>query len=226
MCTQSNFFSFRRTIRHFGCYHFFPMGSFSVWLCGRVICKCDACGGKEKPMRPSEWERHTGCRKKKWKESIRVKNLEQPLVSWVSCLASSFVSNFILAIVLWFYIWKGLSFLVFSTLVMQKESNSRVLYIWNVNYSFSLADCDAASANVGSWCNWSCLWRTRCSCTCQATRAGSAISSRWWDQEFQPWTFRMFFNLSNFFGHLQVIDVADLMVKKLDVSVFMQVYVY
>lgn len=62
-------------------------------------------------MRPSEWERHTGCRKKKWKESIRVKNLEQPLVSWVSCLASSFVSNFILAIVLRFYIWKGLSFL-------------------------------------------------------------------------------------------------------------------
>jgi hypothetical protein len=49
----------------------------------RVICMCDACGGKEKPMRPSEWERHTGCRKKKWKESIRVKNPDQPLVSWL-----------------------------------------------------------------------------------------------------------------------------------------------
>ncbi|KAH9557627.1 hypothetical protein CY35_07G094200 [Sphagnum magellanicum] len=48
-----------------------------------VICMCDACGGKEKPMRPSEWERHTGCRKKKWKESIRVKNPDQPLVSWL-----------------------------------------------------------------------------------------------------------------------------------------------
>jgi hypothetical protein len=52
----------------------------------RVICMCNACGGKEKPMRPSEWERHTGCRKKKWKESIRVKNPDQPLVSWVSHL--------------------------------------------------------------------------------------------------------------------------------------------
>jgi hypothetical protein len=34
----------------------------------------------------------------------------------------------------------------------------------------------------------------------------------------------MFFNLSNFFGHLQIIDVAESDGE--DVSVFMQVYVY
>lgn len=54
-----------------------------IWT-ARVLCKCDECRGLVKPVKPSEWERHTGCRKKKWKESIRVKNLDQPLVQWVS----------------------------------------------------------------------------------------------------------------------------------------------
>ncbi|CAM6047354.1 unnamed protein product [Sphagnum compactum] len=131
-----------------------------------VICKCDACGGKEKPMRPSEWERHTGCRKKKWKESIRVKNLEQPLVSWVSCLASSFVSNFILAIVLRFYIWKSLSFLapyepVESTWTSERCAVCRWVEDYDYNKMIICNRCQVAvheecygvkaSENMGSW---------------------------------------------------------------------------
>lgn len=54
-----------------------------------VICKCSSCLGTKHPMRPSEWERHTGCRKKKWKESIRVKNQEQPLFAWLKDMLSN-----------------------------------------------------------------------------------------------------------------------------------------
>lgn len=45
-------------------------------------------------MKPSEWERHTGCRKKKWKESIRMKYLDQSLLSWVGSLEFSVWSAF------------------------------------------------------------------------------------------------------------------------------------
>ncbi|CAM6115249.1 unnamed protein product [Calypogeia fissa] len=48
-----------------------------------VVCKCETCGGKKKPMRPSEWEKHTGCKKKKWKESIKVKKIGKNLLSWL-----------------------------------------------------------------------------------------------------------------------------------------------
>ena len=58
--------------------------NFSLSCAIRVICKCTSCQGNKHPMRPSEWERHTGCRKKKWKESIRVKDQEHPLFAWVS----------------------------------------------------------------------------------------------------------------------------------------------
>ncbi|KAI7747648.1 hypothetical protein M8C21_032541 [Ambrosia artemisiifolia] len=37
-----------------------------------VECKCGSCGTKK--LTPSEWERHTGSRAKKWKYSIRVKD--------------------------------------------------------------------------------------------------------------------------------------------------------
>lgn len=36
-----------------------------------VECKCGSCGTRK--QRPSEWERHTGSRAKKWKVSIKVK---------------------------------------------------------------------------------------------------------------------------------------------------------
>ena len=34
-------------------------------------------------MGPSKWERHTGSKKKKWKESIKLKNSKRTLLSWV-----------------------------------------------------------------------------------------------------------------------------------------------
>ncbi|GER46357.1 histone-lysine N-methyltransferase ATX3 [Striga asiatica] len=36
-----------------------------------VQCTCGSCGTKK--CGPSEWERHTGCRAKKWKHSVKVK---------------------------------------------------------------------------------------------------------------------------------------------------------
>jgi hypothetical protein len=35
-------------------------------------------------MGPSKWERHTGSRKKKWKQSIKLKNTNITLLSWVN----------------------------------------------------------------------------------------------------------------------------------------------
>lgn len=34
-------------------------------------------------MGPSKWERHTGSKKKKWKESIKLKTSKKTLLSWV-----------------------------------------------------------------------------------------------------------------------------------------------
>eukprot|EP00249_Psilotum_nudum_P020055 c27540_g1_i1 orf=387-5525(-) len=48
----------------------------------QVFCKCEEC--KEgRTMGPSEWERHTGSRKKKWKESIKLKDSNNSLLSWI-----------------------------------------------------------------------------------------------------------------------------------------------
>lgn len=160
----------------------------------RVICMCDACGGKEKPMRPSEWERHTGCRKKKWKESIRVKNPDQPLVSWVSHLLLCLQLRMVLwlewlRLTWWFLHMVEMPFLyvIFSSHYAEGEkASAKGIEIGNVNYSFFGRNSDAASANVGCWSYWTCLWTTGHNCTSQATRAGSAISPRWWDQE--SWT--------------------------------------
>ncbi|KAG0580286.1 hypothetical protein KC19_4G162700 [Ceratodon purpureus] len=54
-----------------------------------VICKCSSCQGNKHSMRPSEWERHTGCRKKKWKESIRLKDQEESLFAWLKVMSSN-----------------------------------------------------------------------------------------------------------------------------------------
>ncbi|CAB71104.1 putative protein [Arabidopsis thaliana] len=37
-----------------------------------------------KKQSPSEWERHTGCRAKKWKYSVRVKDTMLPLEKWIA----------------------------------------------------------------------------------------------------------------------------------------------
>ena len=34
-------------------------------------------------MGPSKWEGHTGSKKKKWKESIKLKTSKRTLLSWV-----------------------------------------------------------------------------------------------------------------------------------------------
>ncbi|XP_050280103.1 histone-lysine N-methyltransferase ATX3 isoform X2 [Quercus robur] len=46
-----------------------------------VMCKCGSCGSKK--YTPSEWERHTGCRAKKWKYSVKVKGTMLPLEKWI-----------------------------------------------------------------------------------------------------------------------------------------------
>eukprot|EP00250_Pteridium_aquilinum_P019628 c24501_g1_i1 orf=598-5466(+) len=48
----------------------------------QVLCKCEDCKDG-KTMGPSKWERHTGCKKKKWKESIKLKNTKRTLLAWI-----------------------------------------------------------------------------------------------------------------------------------------------
>ena len=54
--------------------------SISFVFC-RVMCECGLCGSKKQTL--SEWERHTGCRAKKWKFSVKVKSTMLPLENWV-----------------------------------------------------------------------------------------------------------------------------------------------
>lgn len=47
----------------------------------RVMCKCGSCGSRKQTL--SEWEKHTGCRAKKWKHSVKVKSTMLQLEKWV-----------------------------------------------------------------------------------------------------------------------------------------------
>ncbi|KAG6575299.1 Histone-lysine N-methyltransferase ATX3, partial [Cucurbita argyrosperma subsp. sororia] len=47
-----------------------------------VVCKCGSCGPRK--QRLSEWEKHTGCRAKKWKYSVKVKATMLPLEQWIA----------------------------------------------------------------------------------------------------------------------------------------------
>ncbi|XP_027162942.1 histone-lysine N-methyltransferase ATX3 isoform X1 [Coffea eugenioides] len=47
-----------------------------------VQCKCGSCGTKKLAL--AEWERHTGCRAKKWKSSVKLKATLLPLEKWIS----------------------------------------------------------------------------------------------------------------------------------------------
>lgn len=104
------FLSCLKTEVFFLCFYFVSSGVLSIWsnLClrhcilldvwvycwqwwvwfGRVLCKCEDCKDG-KMMGPSKWERHTGCKKKKWKESIKLKNTKRTLLSWVRKAFSS-----------------------------------------------------------------------------------------------------------------------------------------
>ncbi|PON98019.1 Histone-lysine N-methyltransferase ATX [Trema orientale] len=47
-----------------------------------VMCTCGSCGSKKQTL--SEWEKHTGCRAKKWKYSVKVKSTMLPLEKWIA----------------------------------------------------------------------------------------------------------------------------------------------
>ncbi|XP_024012806.1 histone-lysine N-methyltransferase ATX3 isoform X2 [Eutrema salsugineum] len=47
-----------------------------------IECKCGSCGARKQT--PSEWERHTGCRAKKWKYSVKVKGTMLTLEKWIA----------------------------------------------------------------------------------------------------------------------------------------------
>ncbi|RDX76501.1 Histone-lysine N-methyltransferase ATX3, partial [Mucuna pruriens] len=47
-----------------------------------VMCKCGSCGTRKQTL--SEWEKHTGCRAKKWKHSVKVKSTMLPLEKWMA----------------------------------------------------------------------------------------------------------------------------------------------
>ncbi|CAN8253989.1 unnamed protein product [Cochlearia groenlandica] len=47
-----------------------------------IVCKCGSCGARKQT--PSEWERHTGCRAKKWKYSVKVKGTMLTLEKWIA----------------------------------------------------------------------------------------------------------------------------------------------
>jgi len=54
----------------------------------RIMCKCVSCDSRKRT--PSEWERHTGSRAKKWKYSVKVKSTMLPLEKWV-CISSFYI---------------------------------------------------------------------------------------------------------------------------------------
>ncbi|XP_028791077.1 histone-lysine N-methyltransferase ATX3 [Neltuma alba] len=47
-----------------------------------VMCKCGSCVPRKQTL--SEWERHTGCKAKKWKFSVKVKSTMLPLEKWIT----------------------------------------------------------------------------------------------------------------------------------------------
>ncbi|XP_019440441.1 PREDICTED: histone-lysine N-methyltransferase ATX3-like isoform X1 [Lupinus angustifolius] len=46
-----------------------------------VMCKCEFCGSRKQKL--TDWERHTGCKAKKWKYSVKVESTMQPLINWI-----------------------------------------------------------------------------------------------------------------------------------------------
>lgn len=61
-------------------------------LHSRVVCNCGSCESKKQTL--SEWERHTGCRAKKWKYSVKVKDYSMiPLERWVCSSICYFESS-------------------------------------------------------------------------------------------------------------------------------------
>ncbi|KAH7293041.1 hypothetical protein KP509_28G009100 [Ceratopteris richardii] len=51
-----------------------------------VICLCPSCKGCTPLVSLSKWEAHTGCRQKKWKLSVKLKDSSQMLISWLESM--------------------------------------------------------------------------------------------------------------------------------------------
>ncbi|KAJ6686436.1 HISTONE-LYSINE N-METHYLTRANSFERASE ATX3 [Salix purpurea] len=47
-----------------------------------IECRCRSCGSRKQA--PSEWEKHTGCKSKKWKHSVKIKDTMLPLAQWIA----------------------------------------------------------------------------------------------------------------------------------------------
>ncbi|GAA0158781.1 zinc finger transcription factor [Lithospermum erythrorhizon] len=47
-----------------------------------VQCTCGSCGTKKQKL--NKWERHTGCRAKKWKSTVKLKGSDLTLVEWLA----------------------------------------------------------------------------------------------------------------------------------------------
>ncbi|XXG89994.1 hypothetical protein AAC387_Pa12g1868 [Persea americana] len=60
-----------------------------------VVCRCGLCGAEKRTL--SDWERHTGSKKKNWKTTVKVKSSMQTLEEWILQIpeyhARSFVST-------------------------------------------------------------------------------------------------------------------------------------
>ncbi|BAT74707.1 hypothetical protein VIGAN_01243100 [Vigna angularis var. angularis] len=52
-----------------------------IFFSCRVMCNCASCGSRKQTL--SEWEKHTGCRAKRWKHSVKVKSTMLPLEKWL-----------------------------------------------------------------------------------------------------------------------------------------------
>ncbi|KAH9331428.1 hypothetical protein KI387_003536, partial [Taxus chinensis] len=48
-----------------------------------VLCECCECGNGKR-MSISVWEKHTGSRMKKWKDSVKLKDSSVPLIAWIN----------------------------------------------------------------------------------------------------------------------------------------------
>ncbi|KAL2345434.1 hypothetical protein Fmac_006719 [Flemingia macrophylla] len=46
-----------------------------------IKCKCGLCGSWKQGL--AEWERHAGCKARKWKYSVKVEGTMQPLIKWI-----------------------------------------------------------------------------------------------------------------------------------------------
>uniref|UniRef100_A0A0E0JFM5 Histone-lysine N-methyltransferase n=1 Tax=Oryza punctata TaxID=4537 RepID=A0A0E0JFM5_ORYPU len=56
-----------------------PVEQMNTPNSSEILCQCNSC--KERLMSLSEWERHTGSRKKNWKMSVKLKSNGDPLVT-------------------------------------------------------------------------------------------------------------------------------------------------